>query len=602
VSELTWQGLRDADFASMSDAASLWQSYIEYATTTVVDLPEEIKILSEAGEDDFDGPVAEAARGYIMEVVEVFEEDLADRATRIKTFLEDAKGDFETQQAALSDLISEAGGDLLPEGGVGEERFKVLRSFASDHHQAEVTDEQRSLYERAEALSTEFKAIMAEARRIDDDLAAELDKLDDSAPAMPPVVGEPGFAERNGEYLREKHQDFLNRVEDGEASPAEITGWWNSMSEEERALFVATAPDLIGPLDGIPTEDRDTANRDLLDEEITDLDAQIARVEAELANTRENLGRSNNPRYTELMNELETLQGQRDSLNNLNNQIAEPMTAEDANGGAVSADYYLLGYDSAGDGQAIVSVGNPDTAENVNVYVPGTKADLDSLNGDLSRAEGTFADAARWGPPGSSTASILWLGYDAPDEVQPSYDGDNEGWEPGASSEKYAMNAADDLSSFVDGLRATDQGSTANLTMSGHSYGSTTIGVAARENGLDVDNMIFVGSPGTGAEHASDLRIDPENVWASLNEGDVIGYAREIEFGADHGAISAGFSEEDMIHGTDPTSEAFGGRTFHSEQGDGNAIDDHGAYYEQGNPARENMAFIITGQSEKIAQ
>jgi hypothetical protein len=459
MSELTWQTLRDTDFSGMSDAVALWQSYIEYATTTIVDLPEEIKVLSEAGEEDFSGPVAEASRGYILEVIEVFEEDLADRAMRLKILLEDAKGDFEAQKTALNDLLSEAGGDLLPEGGIGEERFKVLRSFASENHQVEVTDEQRSLYERAEALSTDFKAIMTEARRIDDELAAELERLDDAAPAMPPVVGEPGFAERNGEYLREKHAEFLDMVEDGGVNPAVVSNWWNMLSEEERALFVATAPDLIGPLDGIATEDRDTANRDLLAEEITDLDSQIARMEAELENT------PRDGRYIDLENEIEAIRAQRDSLNNLNERIAEPYSKD----GHI-ADYYLLGYSSEADGQAIVSVGNPDTADNVNVYVPGTGAELSDL-GVLGRAETMFYDASE-ADLESTTASILWLGYDAPDTVAH------------ATDPNYAENAASSLSSFTEGLRSTDQGSAANLSMTGHSYGSTTVGIAARDEGL----------------------------------------------------------------------------------------------------------------------
>ncbi|GAA2167145.1 MULTISPECIES: alpha/beta hydrolase [Glycomyces] len=607
MSKLTWQTLRDTDFSGMSDTVALWQSYIEYATTTIVDLPEEIKLLSEAGEEDFSGPVAEASRGYVAEVVDVFEEDLAERATRIQTLLDEAKGAFETQQSALNDLFSEAGGDLLPEGGIGEERFKVLRSFASDHHQAEVTDEQQTLYDRAEALSTEFKTIMTDTRRIDDDLAAELDKLDDSAPAMPPVVGEPGFAERNGEYLREKHQDFLEKIDDGEAGPAEVTEWWDSMSEEERALFVATAPDLVGPLDGIPTEDRDTANRDLLDEEITDLDAQIARMESELENT------PRDGRYIDLEEEIEALREQRDSLDNLNNQIAEPFTSED---GSVSASYYLLGYSSEADGQAIVSVGNPDTADNVNVYVPGTGGNLADVNGLLSRTESTYADAYQFGPAGSTTASVLWLGYDAPDNVAL------------ATDPSYAENAASSLSSFTEGLRSTDQGAESNLTMTGHSYGSTTVGVAARDEGLDVDNMIFVGSPGVGVDTAADLGIDPDNVWASRNEEDVIGQATDTNTHTLAGAAAGSWAgpggavvggaigyltadKDEMIHGTDPTADSFGGNTFASDATRDNtgewyepgadAVSNHSAYWDEGNAARENMAYIITGQRDEVS-
>jgi hypothetical protein len=592
MSGLTWQTLRDTDFAGLGDVAALWGAYIDYATGAVVDVPEEVGLLSEAGEEYFAGPVAEAARGYVTEVTAAFEEDLAERAVRIKTLFEDAAERFADMQSRLDDLLAEAGGALRPTGGVGEERFKVTAQFASDHHQAEATDEQLRLFERAEALSAELSSLMAEARGVDAALADELNALDDSAPALPPVVGEPGFAARNGEYLRQKHEDFLEKVENGDASPAEVADWWNSMSEEERALFVATAPDLVGPMDGIPTEDRDTANRDLLEEEITDLDAQIARMEAELEHT------PRDGRYIDLEAELDALREQRDSLNNLNDQIAEPYSE-----GGHEADYYLLGYSSAADGQAIVSVGNPDTADNVNVYVPGTGANLADVDGVLGRAETMFHDASEYGG-GSTTASILWLGYDAPDAVQPSYDGDSEGWEAGASSEQYAEDAAGDLSSFVNGLRATDQGGAANLTMTGHSYGSTTIGVTARDQGLDVDNMIFVGSPGVGVDNAADLGIDPDNVWASTNSDDVIQYG--------------------TVHGENPNSEDFGGNTFTSDatrEGErpfnsgGNvplgaagglvaeldgALENHSAYWDEGNAARDNMAFIITAQPEEV--
>jgi hypothetical protein len=582
MSELTWQTLRDTDFSKLSEAAGLWKSYIEYATETVVGIADDVKILSDAGEEDFKGPVAEASRGYVAEVVDVFEEDLAERATRVRTLLEDAAERFLDIQAQLNDLIAEAGGDLEPIGGVGEERFRIRAQFASDYHQAAATDEQLRLAERAEALSFEFAMLMGEARGVDDNLASELESLDDSAPAMPPVVGEPGFAARNGEYLREKHEEFLEKVENGDAGPAEVTDWWNSLSEDERALFVATAPDLVGPLDGIPTEDRDTANRDLLEEEITGLDDRIARMEAELENT------PRDGRYEDLEAEIEALREQRDSLNNLNERIAEPYGKD-----GHEADYYLLGYSAEADGQAIVSIGNPDTADNVNVYVPGTGANLADVDGVLSRAETMFYDASELGPAGSTTASVLWLGYDAPDTVAHAVDSG------------YADDAASSLSSFTEGIRATDQGSQANLTMTGHSYGSTTVGIAARDEGLNVDNMIFVGSPGVGVDNASDLGVDEDNVWASRNSDDV------IRFG--------------MVHGEDPTDEDFEGNVFTSDatregerpyHGGGDvllgatsgfvaaadgAVANHSAYWDEGNAARDNMAYIITGQTGKVS-
>src|SRR3712207_7943187 len=52
-------------------------------------------------------------------------------------------------------------------------------------------------------------------------------------------------------------------------------------------------------------------------------------------------------------------------------------------------------FSSAGDGRAIVSVGNPDAAGNVVTYVPGTTSDLPGVGGDLKRADVMAADANR---------------------------------------------------------------------------------------------------------------------------------------------------------------------------------------------------------------
>lgn len=221
-----------------------------------------------------------------------------------------------------------------------------------------------------------------------------------------------------------------------------------------------------------------------------------------------------------------------------------------------------------------------------------------------------FYDASEAGKP-ATTASVLWLGYDAPDTVAH------------ATSPTYAEDAASSLSSFTDGLRATYQDSQANLTMTGHSYGSTTIGIAARDEGLNVDNMIFIGSPGVGVDTATDLKIDPENVWASRNEEDIIGTATEdnqhmaagaaetwwtgpgMLVGAGIGYLTA--DHDEMVLGTDPTADSCGGNTFTSDASregswvpGSEQLDNHKAYFDEGNVARDNMAYIITGQPEEV--
>jgi hypothetical protein len=301
----------------------------------------------------------------------------------------------------------------------------------------------------------------------------------------------------------------------------------------------------------------------------------------------------------------------------LRDTVSEPYQV---GAGGPALDHYLLGYSSAEDGRAIVAIGNPDTADNVSVLVPGTGTDLGNVGGSMDRA-GVMAGDAYWADPNASTASVLWLGYDTPDEIVPH-----------AMDQQYAEDAAQDLSSFASGLRAVDEDGESHVTVTGHSYGSTTVGIAARDAGLDVDDMVFVGSPGVGVDSASDLGIDPDRVWATRNEEDIIGWAREDTIGSIVGGGAGGLlggpvggliggavgyftsDHDDLVHGTDPVSDAFGGRTFKSDatrDTDGldelwkDNADNHSSYWDgdNGHPrnaARDNMAYIVTGQTSGV--
>src|SRR5690606_15220088 len=103
--------------------------------------------------------------------------------------------------------------------------------------------------------------------------------------------------------------------------------------------------------------------------------------------------------------------------------------------------------------------------------------------------------------PNADTAVIAWLGYDAPDELH------------NAVSKGYAENATDDLRSFQSGLAITHEDDSLHRTVVGHSYGSTVVGFTARGDGLPTENVIFVGSPGVGMDHATELNgVSPDHV------------------------------------------------------------------------------------------
>ncbi|WP_157641378.1 alpha/beta hydrolase [Longispora albida] len=257
-------------------------------------------------------------------------------------------------------------------------------------------------------------------------------------------------------------------------------------------------------------------------------------------------------------------------------------------------DLLVLGFDPAGDGKVIVATSDPDQAANVLTYVPGTGSELSKMNGDLARAEVMARDANAL-DNSKRTAAVLWLGYDAPDKLTDAVHG------------SYASGASGDLARFQQGLRATHEGAPSHNTVLGHSYGSTTVGFAARDRGLPADELVFVGSPGVGVDRASDLRIDPEHVWSTTAKNDPIQYAISPK-------LDIGDPSPDLVFGQNPSMPDFGGQTFASDPGnplvrtrpvdlfgvhvdipvgvDGSA---HSQYWDENTQSRKHIAKIVTG-------
>ncbi|WP_435172571.1 alpha/beta hydrolase [Actinacidiphila sp. bgisy145] len=240
---------------------------------------------------------------------------------------------------------------------------------------------------------------------------------------------------------------------------------------------------------------------------------------------------------------------------------------------------FLLGYDNTGNGHVAVSFGNPDKAQNTAVYVPGTGTTLDGGGSSgLNRALTLYKSAK--GDKSNSTASIFWLGYDAP------------GWSlPGPASQSFADAGAPKLAAFVNSL-ATNHTGASHVTMIGHSYGTTLVGDAFAHDHMKADDVIFVGSPGVTVDKAAQLGLDPSHVWASKAKFDPIP------------ELSASLNPEKWFDnhtdrfGNDPTSSAFGGRTFDS--GDGTDVQNAHSQYWNAGPSLDNMTNIVIGRTDKV--
>ena len=61
--------------------------------------------------------------------------------------------------------------------------------------------------------------------------------------------------------------------------PEAINDWWNGLSDAEREALKISDPDLIGNTNGIPTGDRDEANRTSMERDLDDLQAKQAAGE-----------------------------------------------------------------------------------------------------------------------------------------------------------------------------------------------------------------------------------------------------------------------------------------------------------------------------------
>ncbi|MFJ3532195.1 MULTISPECIES: alpha/beta hydrolase [unclassified Streptomyces] len=378
--------------------------------------------------------------------------------------------------------------------------------------------------------------------------------------------------------VRDAARGYLKSGIPLDASPAARKAWWAGLTDEQREEYLAVYPDQIGNLDGIPALVRDTANRDNLQLLIGKLEGQDDEdAETKLAGLRE-----------------------------IDRQLKEgrqpPM--------------YLLGIGDEGNGRAIVSYGNPDTARNVSAYVPGlnTSLDEDFARNDLKRAWDTAKGANKYD---HSSASIVWLGYDAPQSVDGLDSLDVMG-------DERAVAGGGAFSRFMGGISATNENEDQHLTAIGHSYGSRTVGAATQQGGgiPGVDDIILVGSPGVGVDRAEDLGVGKGHVFVGAAENDVvtklpsksqsvagaIGWVAAGPAGAYLMGDIADPGDDNLWFGRDPASEAFGARRFPVGEGprlvsgSGVSIDAHSQYFDPQRDAvsADSIALIAAGRADKV--
>ncbi|MCH0559709.1 alpha/beta hydrolase [Streptomyces sp. MUM 16J] len=365
-------------------------------------------------------------------------------------------------------------------------------------------------------------------------------------------------------------------------SPADKKKWWEALTQGQREEYQTLYPAEIGALDGIPSVIRDSSNRIVLDEARAQVQHNLDQLgpepEKQIATAS---GITTNPewitwnamggnKYKDQLKGMEAIQGRFDQSG-----IDHMPPA------------YLLGFDLKGNGHVILANGNPDTADHTAVYVPGTKSKLAGAKGDIQRMQDVW-DASNQLSPGTTTSTITWIGYDAPQSIVPE-----------AMEKHWAYEGAPKLNDFLDGLQTVQGGPDASHTaVIGHSYGSTTVGAASKAPGhFAADDIIVAGSPGMLVGDASDLDVGKNHVWAEAAHDDPVPLGGKIaHLGGDKWGVQTfhGLPYDAGYIQTVPSDEAFGAHRMAVDTGG------HSGYWDKGSYSLWNQAAVVTGRYNQV--
>ncbi|MEU0602480.1 alpha/beta hydrolase [Streptomyces sp. NPDC006393] len=533
--------------------------------------------------------------GLISGALNGFSSEIAAPRRRLIEALDDAK--------ALSYAVDANGSVVYPAGGENEltgEKIAggTVTGFNGIYSRGpgpDMTGLRSPNPNRAKAqdIADRIAHAVQEATEIDDRYSKALEKLK-AAPGLTVDTKTWTDVAADADAVSSAATEYIKEHIPLDKSPADCKKWWDSLSDEQRDEYKRAFPEIIGNLDGIPSDVRDEVNRENLDILI----GKLSGEDGERAKTQ--------------LDALKSIQLQ--LQDNAAKQLVDPKEPP----------MYLLGIGDEGLGRAIVAFGNPDKSKNVSAYVPGLGTALDTAfaGGDVKRAYDTAVDARNIDP---SSASIVWLGYDPP-QLDAPLDPATLVSDTDVMSAHDAEKGAPSYNSFMGGLAATNDHKDLHLVAIGHSYGSRLVGAATQEPGgiPRADDIILVGSPGTGVNHAADLGVGKDHVFVGAAENDpvsrlpskkeaVAGTAGFFGGGPAGAYLFGDFADQgddDLWFGKDPASEAFGARRFKVVDGPMPVVDGQGltpAHSNYFNPARDkdpvsaaNIAAIVAGRPDLV--
>lgn len=183
-------------------------------------------------------------------------------------------------------------------------------------------------------------------------------------------------------------------------APAEqVRTWWESLTGDQQQYMMDNEPDAIRNLWGLPSVVRDELNREALDRDISSAREDVDELREELEEYRDRPGGSD-AYYAGMI----SMQSRVDAAERHLETLKRTRTA------ATGPDRMLLEYDLSGDlPEVAISIGDPDTADNVSMSVEGYTTNVhDSVIGKVNDAQNLNLAATELAP-GESHATIAFL-------------------------------------------------------------------------------------------------------------------------------------------------------------------------------------------------
>ncbi|CAL9536984.1 hypothetical protein SUDANB106_04175 [Streptomyces sp. enrichment culture] len=522
---------------------------------------------------------AQVECGLVSTALNGLVSDLRAARKKLDAAVEDAQGEKFTVEPDGSVTYPAAGEKVdgkTPRGGTV--KGNTYGAAQSVQDQAAMFDPNPN-YARAKEYANRIAAAVEEATEADLKWAPKLRKLkaDDDL-----TVSHKDWADAQKDMhgVRKAAEDYLDGIKPPptEGTPEENAEWWKGLSDTERDDYVSLHPAGVGALDGIPAEVRDEANRAVLAEKRGRYETELRSIPPEPTRYFQEY-RGNHAVRAETAAWKEWNDKYGDRKEHLEGSLKGMQAIQDrfdATGEEGLPDAYLLGFSPEGNGRSIIANGNPDTADRVAVYVPGTTSNLGSIGGDINRMTSLWRESQAMAQ-GQNISTITWLGYDAPQSIVKD-----------APMSHYADDGAPALNRFLDGLETSNSTeSGGHRTAIGHSYGTTLIGSAARQGGLNADDVVLVGSPGVQVGHARDLDAPPGHVWNEEADGDVV---------PDIGRYGHGGSQWTIGGGTFiiPSDELFGANRMSTD------TTGHSDYWGPGTESLKNQAAVVAGQYDRV--